>query len=74
MLWVGHMWHTRRPRALGLGEERVDALADASVDDAGDIAGAGEVAGLDGRPDDLGGVQAGQLGGVEGPEQPPRLR
>jgi hypothetical protein len=47
---------------LGLGEQRIDALADPGVDHAGDVAGAGQVTGLDRRTCDFGGVEAGQFG------------
>jgi len=55
---------------LRLRERRVDALADPGVDDAGDVAGAREVAGCDGVTGDLGRIQAGQLGRPECPVQP----
>ena len=69
----GRSGHPFGPRALRLGEQRVDALADPGVDDAGDVAGAGQVAGGDRRAGDLGRVEPGQLGGAQGPEQPPGL-
>jgi hypothetical protein len=47
------------PGALPLGQERVGALADAGVQDAGDVPGSGQVPGVDGRGDDLGGIQPG---------------
>ena len=52
-LRVGQVGHAIGPGALRPGEQRVDALADPGVDDAGDVAGAGEVAGFDGRAGDL---------------------
>ncbi len=36
------------PGALGLGEQRVDALADPGVQDGGDVPGSGQVPGGDG--------------------------
>src|SRR5205085_1573030 len=54
-----------------VGEQRVDGEAYAGVDDGGDVAGSGQVAGGDGGADDVGGVQAGQFGGVQGAVQPP---
>jgi hypothetical protein len=73
-LRIGQVRHAIGPRALRPGEEWVDARADAGVQDAGDVAGAGKVAGLDGRPDDLVWVEPSQFGGAQGAEQPPRLR
>jgi hypothetical protein len=71
--WVGQPGHPSGPSALPLRKQRVDARADPGVDDGGDIAGSGQVAGGDGGADDLGGVQAGQFGGVQGAEQPAGL-
>ena len=58
-LRVGQVRHAIGPGALRAGEQRVDALADPGIDDAGDIAGPGEVARLDGRPDDIARVEPG---------------
>jgi hypothetical protein len=42
-------------------------VPDAGVDDGRDVAGAGEVLFADRVGEDLGGVQAGEFGGVQGP-------
>jgi hypothetical protein len=55
---------------LRLGKQRIDARADPGVQDGGDVAGSGQVAGCDGGAEDVGGVQAGEFGGVQGAEQP----
>ena len=68
---VGQLGDPPGPGALGLGEQRVDARADPGVQDGGDVAGSGQVPGGDGGADDVGGVQAGQFGGVQRTEQPP---
>ena len=70
---LGQLGDPSGPGALRLAEQRVDARADPGADDCGDVAGSGQVPGCDGRADDLGGVQAGQFGGVQGAEQPPGL-
>ena len=67
---VGQLGDAAGPGALRLGEQRVDARADPGVEDGGDVAGSGQVPGGDGGADDLGGVQAGQFGGVQGAVQP----
>jgi hypothetical protein len=67
---VGQLGDALGPGALRLRQERVDALADPGVDDAGDIPGARQVAGGDGGAGDLGRVQAGQFGRPQGPVQP----
>jgi hypothetical protein len=54
-----------------LREQRVGARADPGVGDGSDVAGSGQVPGSDGGADDLGRVQAGEFGGVQGAEQPP---
>jgi hypothetical protein len=56
-----------------LGNQPVDARADPGIEDGGDVAGSGQVPGCDGGADDLGRVQAGEFGGVQGAEQPPGL-
>ena len=72
-LRVGQVGHAIGPRALRPGEQGVDAGADPGIDDAGDVAGSGEVAGIDRRAGDFRGVEAGQLGCAQGPEQPSGL-
>jgi hypothetical protein len=62
----GQLGDAAGPGALQLGEQPVDALADPGVDDGGDVAGSGQVPRVDGGADDLGGVQVGQFGGVQG--------
>jgi hypothetical protein len=52
----------------------MDALADPGVKDAGNVAGSGQVPGVDGRAGDFSGVEAGEFRGAQGPEQPPGLR
>jgi hypothetical protein len=48
-------------------------VADAGVEDGGDVAGAGQIPFGDRVSQGLGGVQAGQLGGAQGAPQPLRL-
>jgi hypothetical protein len=48
-------------------------VAEAGVDDGGDIAGSGQVPFGDRIGQDTGGVQAGQFGGAQRPPQPLRL-
>jgi len=57
--WVGQPGHPSGPGALSLREQQVDARADAGVEDGGDVAGSGQIAGCDGGADDVGGVQVG---------------
>ena len=68
---VGQLGDPPGPGALGLGEQRVGALAYPGVQDSGDVAGTGQVPEVDGGADDVGGVQASQFGGVQRTEQPP---
>ena len=72
-VWVRQLGDPAGPGAVRLGKQRVDARADPGVEDGGDVAGSGQVAGGDGGADDLGGVQAGEFGGVQGAVQPPGL-
>ena len=54
------------------GRERdAGPVPDAGIEDGRDVAGAGQVSFGDGVGKDLGGVQAGEFGGVQGPPQPP---
>ena len=62
---VGQLGDTAGPAGLWLGEEGIDALADAGVEDGGDVAGSGQVARCDGGAEDLGRVQPGEFGGVQ---------
>ena len=60
----------------GPGRERdrgAGAVPDAGVQDGGDVAGSGQVPLGDRIIEDAGGVQAGELGGAQGPPQPLRL-
>jgi hypothetical protein len=52
------------------GEQGIGALADAGVEDGGDVAGSGQVACGDGDADDFAGVQSGEFGGMQGAVQP----
>ena len=70
---VGRARYSSGPASLRLRGERVDPRADPGVQDGGDVPGAGQVSFGDGRADDLGGIQAGQFGGVQGAEQPAGL-
>ena len=56
-----------------MGEQWVGARPDPGVQDGGDVPGAGQVPGGDRGADDLGWVQAGEFGGVQGAEQPSGL-
>jgi len=67
---VGQLGDPPGPGALGLGEQRVGTRADPGVQDGGNVAGSGQVPGGDSGTDDVGGVQAGQFGGVQRTEQP----
>ena len=58
------------------GRERDEGavpVADPGVDDGGDVAGVGRAPLADRSEDDLAGVQACELGGAQGPPQPPGL-
>jgi hypothetical protein len=54
------------PRAGQERDQGAGALADAGVEDGGDVAGAGQVPFGDRLGQDLGGVQAGEFGGAQG--------
>jgi hypothetical protein len=71
---VGQVRDLRRPWWRWLGDEATDALADPGVDHSGDVAGVGQAPLADGVSEDPGWVQVGQLGGAQGPPQPPFLR
>ena len=57
----------RGPRAGRERDEGAEAVAEAGVDDGGHVAGSGQVPFGDRGGEDLGGVQAGQFGGAQGP-------
>jgi hypothetical protein len=65
---VGQRGDAVGPGALRLWEQRVNVRADPGVQDSGDIPDTCQVAGGDGRMEELGGVQAGQFGGAQGAE------
>ena len=70
---VGEGGDLRGPRARRERDGGAGALADAGVQDGGDVAGAGQVPFGDRVGQDLGGVLAGEFGGAQGPPQPPGL-
>jgi hypothetical protein len=70
---VGDGGDARGPRACGERDHRAEAGAQAGVEDGGDVAGAGQVPFGDRVGENLGGVQAGEFGGVQGAPQPFRL-
>ena len=55
---VGQLGDAAGPGVFRLGEQRPDAESDPGVRDGGDVAGAGQVPGGDGRAEDFGGIQA----------------
>ena len=67
---VGDGGQLGRPRSRRGRDEGADPLPEPGVDDAGQVAGSGQVPFGDRGGQDLGGVQAGQLGGAQGPPQP----
>ena len=70
---VGDGGDLRGPRARRERDGRAEAVAEAGVDDGGQVAGSGQVPFGDRVGQDLAGVQAGQFGGAQGPPQPFRL-
>src|SRR5262249_14554690 len=52
---VGQVRDVAGPEAVRLGEQGIDALADAGVEDGGDVAGSSQVPGGDGGAEDVGG-------------------
>ena len=64
---VGDGGDLRGPRPGRERDQGAEAAAEPGVDDGGDVAGAGQVPFGDRVGEDLGGVQAGQFGGVQGP-------
>jgi hypothetical protein len=70
---IGEGGNLLRPGPGRKRNQDAEPVADAGVQDGGDVAGSGQVP-LGDRPgQDLGGVQAGQLGGAQGAPQPLRL-
>jgi hypothetical protein len=61
------------PRAYRERDGRAEAVPEAGVDDGDQVAGSGQVPFGDRGGQDLGGIQAGQFGGAQGPPQPFRL-
>ena len=70
---VGDGGDLRGPRARRERDGRAKAVAEAGVDDGGHVAGSGQVSFGDRGGEHLPRVQAGQLGGAQGPPQPFRL-
>ena len=70
---VGEGGDLRGPGAGRQRDQGAEAVAEAGVEDGGDVAGAGQVPFGDRVGDDLGGVQADELGGTQGAPQPFRL-
>ncbi len=63
----------RGPRARGERDQGTGPVAEAGVDDGGQVAGSGQVPFGDRGGKDSPGVQAGQLGGAHRPPQPSGL-
>jgi len=70
---VGDGGDLRGPRPGRERDRGAEPGADPVVQHGGDVAGSGQVPFGDRIGQDLGGVQAGQFGGAQGPEQPPGL-
>ena len=70
---VGDGGDLRGPRARGERDQGPGPVAEAGVDDGGQVAGSGQVPLGDRGGQELPGVQAGQLGGAHRPPQPSRL-
>ena len=62
-----------RPRARRERDGRAEAVAQAGIDDGGQVAGSGQVPFGDRGRQYPGDVQSGQFGGSQGPPQPPCL-
>jgi len=73
-LGVGDLGHPLAPRAQRQRDQRLDHRPHPRVQHAGHVPGSFEGPGPDRCLGDLGGVQAGQLGGLHGPVQPGGLR
>ena len=67
---VGDGGDLRGPRPGRERDRGADPGADPGVQDGGQVAGSGQVPFADRVGEDLGGVQAGQFGGAQGPPQP----
>ena len=70
---VGDGGDLRGPRAGRKRDQAAEPVPDPGVDDAGHVAGAGQVPLADRLGQDLPGVQAGQFGAAQGAPQPPGL-
>ena len=70
---VGDGGDLGRPRACRGRDEGAGPVAEAGVDDGGQVAGAGQVPFGDRGAQCVGGVQAGQFGGAQGAPQPSGL-
>ena len=70
---VGEGGDLLRPRPGRERDQGAGAVADAGVQDGGDVAGSGQVPFGDRVGQGLGGVQAGEFGGAQGAPQPPGL-
>src|SRR5262249_54543020 len=64
---VGEGGDLRGPRPGWQRDQRAEAVAQAGIDDGGDVAGSGQVPFGNRVGQDLGEVQAGQFGGAQGP-------
>ena len=71
---VGEGGDVAEPRAYRERDGCAHAVAEAGVDDGGQVAGSGQVRFGDRGGQQLGGVQAGQFGGAHGSPQPPGLK
>ena len=67
---VGEGGDLRRPRTGWQRDQQAEAVAEAGVEDGADVAGSGQVPFGNRLSENLGGVQAGQFGGAQGPPQP----
>ena len=63
----------RGPRAGRERDQGAEAVAEAGVDDGGDVAGSGQVPLADRGGQDLAGVQPGEFGGAQGAPEPSGL-
>jgi hypothetical protein len=70
---IGEGGHLLRPGPRRKRDQGAGAIPDAGVEDGSDVAGSGQVPLGNRVGQDTGGVQAGQLGGAQGPPQPLRL-
>jgi len=64
---VGDGGDARGPRPGRERDEGAGPVPDAGVDDGRDVTGSGEISFADRVDEDLGGVQAGEFGAVQGP-------